>query len=86
MTCGTEEDAGTKYLLSPAAIEGTDLKSADAGVPAQSVAWQVNLSLGGDGKSVFAELSRKMVGTGQRFAIVLDGQVISAPEFTGVIT
>jgi preprotein translocase subunit SecD len=86
VTCGAEDDAGTKYLLSPAAIEGTDLKSADALVPQQQVQWIVNLALGGDGKQVFGDLSRAMNGTGQRFAIVLDGQVISAPEFTGVIT
>jgi preprotein translocase subunit SecD len=86
VTCGVEEDAGTKYLLSPAVIEGTDLKSADALVPQQQVQWIVNLALGGQGKEAFADLSRAMNGTGQRFAIVLDGQVISAPEFTGVIT
>jgi preprotein translocase subunit SecD len=85
VTCGTGDDAATKYLLSPAAIEGTDLKSAEAGVPQQQVQWIVNLALGGEGKQVFADLSSSMNGTGQRFAIVLDGQVISAPEFTGTI-
>lgn len=86
VTCGEGEDAGTKYLLSPAAIEGTELTDASAGVPSGQVAWQVNLSLGGEGADVFEELSRQMVGTGSRFAVVLDGQVLSAPEFTGVIT
>lgn len=86
VTCGSEEDAATKYLLSPAAIEGTDLKSAEAGIPQGDVNWAVSLSLGGDGKDVFTDLSTQMVGTSQRFAIVLDGLVISAPEFTGRIS
>jgi preprotein translocase subunit SecD len=43
------------------------------------------LTLGGQGKQVFADLSRAMVGTNQQFAVVLDGRVISSPGFTGVI-
>lgn len=87
VTCGTEAegDANVKYLLSPAAVEGTDLKSADAVVPQQQVNWIVQLEIGGEGKQVFADLSRVMVSTGQRFAIVLDGQVISSPGFDGPI-
>ncbi len=85
VTCGTGDDAGTKYLLSPAAIEGTDLDSASAGVAQGQVQWQVNLTLGGDGKQVFADLSRAMAGSEKQFAVVLDGRVISAPTFNGVI-
>ena len=86
VTCGTDDDAATKYLLSPAAIEGTDLKSASALAPsAQNTQWQVNLELGGDGKNVFADLSDSMQLTEQQFAVVLDGQVISAPNFQGRI-
>jgi preprotein translocase subunit SecD len=85
VTCGTGDNAATKYLLSPAAIEGTDLTDASAGVPAQSVSWQVNLSIGGQGRKVFADLSRAMVSTDQSFAVVLDGLVLSSPGFTGVI-
>lgn len=86
VTCGTGDEAGVKYLLSPAAIEGTDLTGADAGVPSGEFAWQVNLSLGGEGKQVFKELSQNMVNTEQQFAVVLDGKVISSPGFDGVIT
>ncbi len=87
VTCGTESEgeANVKFLLSPAAVEGTDLDSADAVVPSQSVSWIVQLSLGGQGKQVFGDLSRAMAGTGQQFAVVLDGQVISHPVFNGVI-
>ena len=86
VTCGTEDDAATKYLLSPTVVAGTDLTSASAGVPQNGVNWQVDISMGGEGKQVFADLSQNMVNTQQQFAIVLDGQVISAPQFTGVIT
>lgn len=85
VTCGTGSDANTKYLLSPAAVEGTDLQSASAGIPQGQVQWQVDLTLGGDGKQVFADLSRAMAGTQEQFAVVLDGKVISAPTFNGVI-
>lgn len=55
-------------------------------MPQGGVGWQVNLSIGGEGRQVFADLSRQMVGTEQQFAIVLDGNVISFPGFDGVIT
>ncbi|MBZ5741178.1 protein translocase subunit SecD [Nocardioides mangrovi] len=86
VTCGTGDTAGQKYLLSPAVIEGTDLTDASAGVQSGQVAWQVNLTLGGDAKKTFADLSRAMYTTDQQFAIVLDGNVISDPGFDGVIT
>ena len=86
VTCGSDEYAGVKFLLSPAAIEGTELTDASAGVPSGQVAWQVSLSLGGEGKVAMRELSQAMVSTDERFAIVLDGQVISYPGFDGVIT
>ena len=40
ITC---DDKGQKFLLSKAIIEGTQLKSASAGIPQQEVAWAVNL-------------------------------------------
>jgi preprotein translocase subunit SecD len=86
VTCGTGDEAGTKFLLSPTAVEGTDLDSAQATAPGQQQAqWTVDLQIGGDGKRVFADLSRAMYTTDDQFAIVLDGNVISHPGFTGVI-
>jgi preprotein translocase subunit SecD len=86
VTCGTDEDAATKYLLSPGLVEGTDLTGADAVVPQSQVQWIVQLSIGGEGKKVFADLSSNMAGSNQQFAIVLDGKVISAPTFDSAIT
>jgi preprotein translocase subunit SecD len=88
ITCEPGEDgtAPTKYLLSKAVIEGTDLESASAGIPQAEVAWVVNLEIGGVGQDVFSRVSSELLDTGRQFAIVLDGQVISAPTMNGRIT
>jgi len=83
VTC---DDEGIKYLLSPAVLEGTDLSSASAGIPDQQTNWVVNLKFDGDGSDRFADISRALVGTEKQFAIVLDGQVLSAPTMDGLIT
>jgi len=82
VTC---DDQNQKYLLSPALIEGTSITSASAGIPQNQVQWAVNLQLDGKGSDAQLKLSQAMAGTSDQFAIVLDGQVISAPVFQGVI-
>lgn len=86
VTCGSGDTAGQKFLLSKTVIEGTELTSASAGIPQNQVAWAVSLRVGGQGRKIFSDVSRTFVNTGQQFAIVLDGAVISSPGFTGVIT
>ncbi len=83
VTC--DED-GQKYLLSASMIEGTDLKSASAQVPAQQVNWVVSLAFNGSGTQEFTEISRALFGTNDQFAVVLDGVVLSAPTMNGLIT
>ena len=83
VTC--DED-GIKYLLSVSMIEGTNLTSAGAGIPDQSVNWAVDLKFDGEGTEEFTKISRALFGTQKQFAIVLDGQVISPPTMNGVIT
>ncbi|HET9421006.1 MAG TPA: protein translocase subunit SecD [Nocardioides sp.] len=84
---GTDSDRpATKYLLSRSVINGTDLDSASAGVPQNEVSWVVNLEVGGDGQDAFTAISRALVGSERQFAIVLDGEVISAPTMDGLIT
>jgi len=83
ITCGP---GNAKYLLSKAVIEGTSLKSASAGIPQQQAVWAVNLTLKGHARSVFADISRKLLANNGQFAIVLDGKVLSSPGFEGVIT
>ena len=76
ITCGED---GAKYLLSAAMIQGTQLKDASAGIPQSQVQWVVNLSFDGTARDTFANVTKSLAGTGEQFAIVLDGQVISAP-------
>ena len=82
ITC--DED-GIAYLLSPAMIEGTQLDDAGAAIPQQQVNYVVTLSFDGEGSDVFADISNALVGTEKQFAIVLDGQVLSAPTMEGRI-
>ena len=79
VTC---DDQGVKYLLSAAVIEGTQLTDASAGIPAQQVQWVVNLTFDSTARSAFGDVTSQLAGTGQQFAIVLDGEVISAPTVT----
>ncbi len=100
-TCGTPVDdvadqplfacdeAGTeKYLLSPTLIEGDQLTTASAGVPANDVAWVVDLEFNAEGAAQFEETTSALAAKGEpqnRFAIVLDGVVISAPSVSAAI-
>jgi preprotein translocase subunit SecD len=80
------DEDGTKYLLSPAIIEGTQLNDAGFGVPDRQVQYVVNLDFNGEATDTFAEVTRAIVGTNEQFAIVLDGEVLSAPVVNNPIT
>ena len=82
VTCG---ENGEKYLLSAAVVEGTDLNDASALIPPQQAGWIVQLDFDGSGSDKFAKVSEALYGTQDQFAIVLDGQVISAPTMNGLI-
>jgi preprotein translocase subunit SecD len=94
VTC--EWDAKTKtsqkYLLSAAMIEGQDLDSANALIPQNQVNYVVALDFNGTGTDAFTKISKALVcpsGTVppcRQFAVVLDGQVISAPTMNSLIT
>ncbi|MPZ60164.1 MAG: protein translocase subunit SecD [Propionibacteriales bacterium] len=76
ITC---DDAFQKYLLTPAIIEGTELNDASAQLPTQGVQYVVNLSFDSEGSDVFGDVTAGINQTGRQFAIVLDGEVLSAP-------
>jgi preprotein translocase subunit SecD len=94
VTCSQSSDPQThqytKYLLSPALIEGTEISSASAIAPGSQqgqVQWAVGLQLKTGGANEQLKLSRAMAGDQTKtFAIVLDGQVISSPYFESVIS
>lgn len=85
-----------KYILGPVDVEGVHLTSASAGMATNQQGqatgqWIVSLQFGGEGTTKFAEVSQRLVDlqqvdpTRNRFAVVLDGNVISAPRMNSVI-
>ncbi|TFB80675.1 protein translocase subunit SecD [Terrimesophilobacter mesophilus] len=99
ITCeinGTLTDAlpDYKYILGPVEVSGERIKDATNGLVANSQGvstnqWGVNIVFDAEGAKQFGEVTTRLYGlTGARhqFAIVLDGQVISAPTTNAVIT
>ncbi|MGN6243448.1 MAG: protein translocase subunit SecD [Motilibacteraceae bacterium] len=91
--CGRD---GLKYVLGPALLVGTDVSGASASLQTDrngnpTGGWQVNLNFTGDGTKKFANATTKInINTQQspqdQIAIVLDGQVVSAPSINEPIT
>jgi preprotein translocase subunit SecD len=82
VTC--DKDGQYKYLLDKAAVQGTEISGASAGLSQSGGAgWEVNLTFTPEGSQQFAtvtgELASKQPPQNQ-FAIVLDGLVESAPR------
>lgn len=75
----------SRYLLAEADIVG-GVVSAEPGIPQGQVEWVVNIELDAEASRKFEQLSRDLVDTKQRFALVLDGEVLSAPTMQAVIT
>jgi preprotein translocase subunit SecD len=73
-----------KFLLAPVAVPGSDVDSASANLAQNTAGWIVSLDFNGDGTKAFGEITAEMAqqpadSPGNRFAIVLDGLVVSAP-------
>ncbi|HEX4189925.1 MAG TPA: hypothetical protein VHZ06_02945 [Marmoricola sp.] len=75
----------TKYLLAPATWSGR-AQSANAGIPQGQAHWVVNISLDSDGTAAFTKLSRRLLESGGRVAVLVGTDVLAASRFTGVIT
>ncbi|MGN6597781.1 MAG: protein translocase subunit SecD [Actinomycetes bacterium] len=88
-----DESGQVKYLLGPADIVGTDLSGASAGLETTSTgattgAWEVQLTFDSTGAKKFTQSTTKLAQQAppqNQFAIVLDGQVISAPSVSAPI-
>ncbi len=81
VTCST--DGALKYLLEPAAVQGTEISSAQAGIAQGGAGWQVNLGFTSAGAQQFADTTTKLSKQQppqNQFAITLDGLVQSAPR------
>lgn len=78
-----DQSKGEKYFLGPVILSGERVVDANAGIKQGEVSWGVSLKFDSEGATIFADategLSKKRKPQNQ-FAIVLDHQVISAPQ------
>ncbi|MDO5740993.1 MAG: hypothetical protein Q4P07_12700, partial [Ornithinimicrobium sp.] len=94
IACSTDGDE--KYILGPVELSGGSLTDATAGLQQlqQGVvtgAWEVVLTFDAEGGKKFSEVTSRLMGFPKgapqnRFAMVLDGEVISAPTVNSPIT
>ena len=85
-----------KYILGPVVIPGTQIKGASNGMAqaqggVSTNQWVVNIEFDEEGTKAFTEVTQKLTpypegDPRKQFAILLDGDVISAPQSNVVIT
>ena len=99
VACEQGENVHNKYYLDKAKVVGTDVKSAGANFDPQQGGWYVGLSFTGKGQSKWTGLTQEAVNDGSQpnqqtgqpsgqnssVAIVLDNEVVSAPQIKSVI-
>jgi len=94
VTCAA--DRTEKYILGPSELSGTDVTGATASLETNSqgfsgTSYQVNLTFSGQGGQKFGDVTQRLFAlkdtdpTRNRFAIVLDNLVISAPSTQAAI-
>ena len=92
VSCGTVGGVLYKYALAKSLVQGKDIKSATAGLSSSSVDWQVNVVFHPAGATAWGNVTTEMYnkyGTSSAndyMAMVLDGEVISAPVVQGAMT
>ncbi|GII80837.1 protein translocase subunit SecD [Sphaerisporangium rufum] len=76
------DDNTAKYVLDKAAVKGTEVGGASAGVDSTTGEWIVQVNFKSQGASQFAKITGQITSAPQprnQLAMVLDGVVISAP-------
>ncbi|WP_318204549.1 protein translocase subunit SecD [Streptomyces sp. SCL15-4] len=90
VACGEIDGAWYKYLLGPAAVDGTEVKKAQAVYDTQGASgWQVQMTFTSGGAKKFADITEELAKKTQpqnEFGIVLDGEVVSSPYVRQSIT
>ncbi|MFJ6987913.1 MULTISPECIES: protein translocase subunit SecD [unclassified Streptomyces] len=88
--CGQMQGVWYKYLLGPAAVDGTEVDKAQAVYDTQTAAgWQVTMKFNNKGAKKFADITGQLAQNQQpqnEFGIVLDGEVVSSPYVSSAIT
>ncbi|MET8247977.1 protein translocase subunit SecD [Streptomyces sp. NPDC005202] len=91
VACGkNSQGQWQKYILGPAAVDGTDVKKAQAVFNTQTAAgWTVTMEFTSKGAKKFADITGKLAqnqSPQNQFAIVLDGEVVSDPYVSQPLT
>ncbi|MGN9756934.1 protein translocase subunit SecD [Streptomyces sp. SD31] len=90
VACGQDGEVWSKFVLGPVAVDGTEIKKAQATFNTQNAAgWQVDMTFNSSGSKKFADVTSKLAQqtTPQNeFAIVLDDKVVSHPYVQSVIS
>ncbi len=92
ITC--DDQRTYKYILGPVEVRGANISDASHGLSVNSQGvttgkWAVNMEFDSEGAQSFADVTRRLIGlegVRNQFAIVLDGQVITAPTTNSAIT
>ena len=92
VTC--ENDGSVVYILGPIEVAGSTISDASAGTITSSQGvntgtWAVNIVFNGKGTPEFSKVTTRLVALTDprnRFAVVLDGRVITAPATQSAIT
>lgn len=83
LACGENDGVWEKYILGPAEVGGKDVDDANATINQQTGQWIVQMDFTGGGSKKFQSITSKLSqqqAPQNQFAIVLDGEVVSAPS------
>ncbi|MEW2548709.1 protein translocase subunit SecD [Streptomyces sp. NPDC047002] len=90
VACGQDSNKQwEKYVLGPAALEGTDVKKSQGVFDTQNAQWIVTLDFTGSGSKKFSKITSQLSqqqSPMNQFAIVLDGNVESAPSVSQTLS
>ncbi|MEU6402872.1 protein translocase subunit SecD [Streptomyces sp. NPDC046985] len=91
VACGQNgQNQWQKYVLGPAAVDGTDVNKAQAVFNTQNASgWTVTMEFTSQGAKKFADVTGKLAqqqSPQNQFAIVLDGNVVSDPYVSQALT
>ncbi|MFI6643146.1 protein translocase subunit SecD [Streptomyces sp. NPDC050504] len=87
VACGNKGDQ--KFILGPQEVEGKDIDGARGEFDQQRGQWRVTMDFTGSGSKKFQKITSKLSqkqDPENRFAIVLDGQVVSAPSVSQTLS
>ncbi|MEU6094863.1 protein translocase subunit SecD [Streptomyces sp. NPDC047079] len=90
VACGKDGNVWNKFILGPVAVDGTEVKKAQAVFDTQGAAgWQVQMTFNSTGSKKFADVTSRLsknTTPQNEFAIVLDDEVVSHPYVQTAIT